>query len=84
MSVKILYFASLREALGCASETVDLPTAVDTVAALRTHLAARGEAWAALDTHRNLRSAVNHKVAGPEARVAPGDEVAFFPPVTGG
>lgn len=84
MSVKILYFASLREALGCTSEMVDLPPAVDTVAALRNHLAARGEAWAALDTHRNLRSAVNQRVAGPEARVAAGDEVAFFPPVTGG
>jgi molybdopterin synthase sulfur carrier subunit len=84
MSVKILYFASLREAVGCASETVDLPPAVATVAALRNHLAARGAAWAALDTHRNLRSAVNHKVAGPDAPVAAGDEVAFFPPVTGG
>lgn len=84
MSVKILYFASLREVLGCTGETVDLPPGVSTVAALRKHLAARGETWAALETHRNLRFAVNHKVAGPEAPVAAGDEVAFFPPVTGG
>jgi sulfur-carrier protein len=84
MSVKILYFASLREALGCAGETVELPPAVATVAALRSHLAARGEAWAVLGTHRNLRSAVNQRVAGPDAAVAAGDEVAFFPPVTGG
>jgi len=84
MSVKILYFASLREALGCAGETLELPPGVATVAALRSHLAARGEAWAALETHRNLRSAVNQRVAGPEAPVASGDEVAFFPPVTGG
>jgi molybdopterin synthase sulfur carrier subunit len=84
MSVKILYFASLREALGCAEETLQLPPGVATVAALRNHLAARGEAWAALETHRNLRFAVNHKVAGSDAPVVEGDEVAFFPPVTGG
>ena len=84
MSVKILYFASLRETLGCAQESVELPPGVATVGALRSHLAARGEAWAALDTHRNLRFAVNQRVAGPDAAVAEGDEVAFFPPVTGG
>ena len=84
MSVKILYFASLREALGCAEETVELPPTVATVSALRSHLAARGEAWAALDSHRNLRSAVNQRVVGPEAAIGAGDEVAFFPPVTGG
>lgn len=84
MKVTILYFASLREALGCAAETVDLPEAVNTVGALRRHLAARGEAWAALDTQRNLRFAVNQRVAGADAVVAAGDEVAFFPPVTGG
>lgn len=84
MSVRILYFASLRETLGCAEETLELPPAVATVAALRNHLAARGAAWAALETYRNLRFAVNHQVTGPEAPVAAGDEVAFFPPVTGG
>jgi sulfur-carrier protein len=84
MSVKILYFASLREALGCAGETLELPSSVATVAALRSYLVARGEAWAALEARRNLRCAVNQRVAGPDAPVAPGDEVAFFPPVTGG
>jgi sulfur-carrier protein len=84
MSVKILYFAGLREALGCAGETLELPPGVATVAALRRHLAARGEAWSALETHRNLRFAVNQRVSGLDAPVAAGDEVAFFPPVTGG
>lgn len=84
MSIKILYFASLREALGRAEETLELPPTVTTVGALRNHLVARGEAWVALDSHRNLRSAVNQQVAGPEAAIGPGDEVAFFPPVTGG
>ena len=84
MSIKILYFASLRETLGCAEETLELPPGVGTVAALRNHLAARGAAWAALETHRNLRFAVNHKVTGADAPLAAGDEVAFFPPVTGG
>lgn len=83
-TVKILYFASLREAVGCAGETVDLPEGVGTVSALRDYLAARGAPWQALGTHRNLRYAVNQRVAGPEARLGAGDEVAFFPPVTGG
>ena len=46
MSVKILYFASLREKLGCASEELALPEGVSTLGGLRAHLAARGGAWA--------------------------------------
>ena len=57
---------------------------VAAVAALRDHLAARGEPWNALGTARNLRAAVNQDMVGMEAPVAAGDEVAFFPPVTGG
>lgn len=84
MSVKILYFASLREALGCAEETLALPASVATVGALRAHLAARGERWTALGEGRNVRAAVNQRMVAAEAPVAAGDEVAFFPPVTGG
>ncbi|MDX1376686.1 MAG: MoaD/ThiS family protein, partial [Burkholderiales bacterium] len=53
--------------------------------ALRTHLMARGGAWqSALADGRRLRAAVNQDMAPPEARLRAGDEVAFFPPVTGG
>jgi molybdopterin synthase sulfur carrier subunit len=82
--IKILYFASLRERLGTAHETLALPQGVATVGALRDHLASRGEPWPALQTMRNLRTAVNQSMAGFDAALHDGDEVAFFPPVTGG
>lgn len=84
MNIKILFFAGLREALGTGSEALALPAGIATVGALRDHLAARGEAWTALATTKNLRAAVNQQMVGAEAAVKPGDEVAFFPPVTGG
>lgn len=82
--IKLLYFAGLREALGIPGEELALPTGVNSVGALREHLAARGEPWAALARTRNLRAAVNQVMAGPESELRDGDEVAFFPPVTGG
>lgn len=84
MSVRILYFAALREQLGQASEQLDLPAGVATVADLRAHLVARGGDWSALAKTGALRVAVNQAMAKPETAVADGDEVAFFPPVTGG
>ena len=84
MNVKVLFFAGLREALGTGSESLALPAGVGTVGALRDQLAARGDSWAALATTKNLRVAVNQQMVGLDAAVKPGDEVAFFPPVTGG
>ena len=84
MNVKILFFAGLREALGMASESLALPGGVATAGALREHLAARGEPWSALATMKNLRVAVNRQMVGFDAAIRDGDEVAFFPPVTGG
>ncbi|ANQ84730.1 molybdopterin converting factor subunit 1 [Azoarcus olearius] len=84
MNVKILFFASLREALGTASESYTLPAGGLTVGTLRAELALRGERWQALAPGRNVRAAVNQRMAGPEVELRPGDEVAFFPPVTGG
>ena len=84
MSVKILYFAGLREALGVAAEELALPPQVASVAALRAHLAQRGGSWQKLVTAKNLRAAVNQQMAGADGAVGDGDEVAFFPPVTGG
>jgi len=51
---------------------------------LRSHLAARGEGWQALAAGRNVRAALNQKMAAADAALDGGDEVAFFPPVTGG
>jgi len=82
--VKVLYFASLREALGSAGEELALPAGVATLGALRDHLAARGGPWVALTQTKNLRCAVNQRMVGFDAAVSDDDEVAFFPPVTGG
>lgn len=82
MSVRILYFASLREALGMAGETIELPSGVLTVGGLRDWLVGQGRDK--LGTAKNLRCAVNQELAGLDAPVAEGDEIAFFPPVTGG
>ncbi len=85
MKVKVLYFAGLREAVGAASETVEVDAEKATVAGLRETLMARGEPYAgALSNARRLRAAVNQELSAPEDPVREGDEVAFFPPVTGG
>lgn len=84
MSLKILYFASLREAVGSSSEQIDLPAGVADIGALRAHLAERGGRWSVLTQSKSLRAAVNQQMAGATAAIADGDEIAFFPPVTGG
>lgn len=82
--IRILYFASLREAVGQSAEELAVPEGVASVGDLRAHLAARGGGWEALGRVKNLRVAVNQKVADMAATVCDGDEIAFFPPVTGG
>lgn len=84
MNVQILYFASLREAVGQASESLDLPPGVSTVGDLRKHLAARGGSWAEAFDQGRLLASVNQQMAEDEETLASGDEIAFFPPVTGG
>ena len=82
MSVTILYFAGLREKLGMAAETLVLPPTVQTVTDLRGHLLALGRD--ALASTPNLRCAINQEMQGFDAPLRDGDEIAFFPPVTGG
>jgi molybdopterin synthase sulfur carrier subunit len=75
----------LREAFGSAAERVEAPPEVTTVGALRAWLATRGGAWAIeLAPGRAVRVAVNHDLATPDTPIRAGDEVAIFPPVTGG
>ncbi len=84
-TIKVLYFARLREQLGRGEESFVLPAEVCDIGALRAHLAARGGVWAeALTAQRLVRAAVNQDMADAAATVKDGDEVAFFPPVTGG
>jgi len=82
--LKILYFASLRETLGRSTEDFDLPSNVSDVGGLLRLLQARGGVWATLGGMKNLRYAVNQEMANLENTLQAGDEVAFFPPVTGG
>jgi molybdopterin synthase sulfur carrier subunit len=83
--ITVLYFARLREALGTGSESIALPGTVRDVEGLRALLVARGGAWQeALAPHRPVRAAVNQAMAHGDTPLADGDEVAFFPPVTGG
>jgi molybdopterin synthase sulfur carrier subunit len=85
MKVKVLFFAGLREQLGTSAEEVELPSGVSTVAGLRKHLMQRGGAWEnAFGERKLVRVAVNQDMAQPVSRIKAGDEVAFFPPVTGG
>lgn len=83
--IRIRYFARLRERLGCDEESLALPEGVATLADLLEHLRARDARWrAALDAESALMMALNQELARPESAIADGDEVAFFPPVTGG
>jgi molybdopterin synthase sulfur carrier subunit len=83
--ITVLYFARLKESLNYSTEEMDLPEGVKTVAQLKMHLAKRGEAWAHLfNGKQTIRAAINHALVDNEAAVKDGDEVAFFPPVTGG
>jgi molybdopterin synthase sulfur carrier subunit len=85
MKVTLKFFASVREAVGTSTEVLELPAGVDTVAAIRALLVARGGEWAqALGEGRALRMACNQVMCQPETAVKEGAEVAFFPPVTGG
>ena len=82
--LNVLYFASLREAFGRANEQLPLPNPAD-VNALIGVLCARGGAWSeALSADKRWRVAVNQEMAAMETHLKSGDEVAIFPPVTGG
>ncbi len=82
-TIEIRYFASIREALGTGSES--LQTSAPTVAALRDELIARGGPYAdALARGKAVRTALNQVMSDESATLQDGAELAFFPPVTGG
>lgn len=81
--IKVLFFASLREQLGCAG--LDVPDAeIANVEQLRQALSQKGEAWQQAFASDQLQVAVNQQLSAMDAALTEGDEVAFFPPVTGG
>ncbi len=83
--MKLLYFAWLRAKIGIASEEVAPPEEVVDVGGLIEWLASRGPGYAdALANRDQVRVAVNQDYAGLDHPIAPGDEIALFPPVTGG
>jgi molybdopterin synthase sulfur carrier subunit len=85
MSMKILYFAWVRERVGKAEETVEPPADVATVDDLMGWLAGRGEEYAhAFDNPKVIRAAIDRAHVKANAAIAGAREVAFFPPMTGG
>jgi len=82
--IQLRYFASLRERLGIGDETITIPDDVYTVAGLQRWLQNRGEPWSGAFADERLLIAVNHEVAERAEDVRDGDEIAWFPPVTGG
>ncbi len=83
--IKVLYFARLREQLGCGEETLPLlPGKVAAIKELVALLSDRGRIWGDTLSDPNVRVAVNQTIADLDTAINDGDEVAFFPPVTGG
>lgn len=83
--MKVLYFAWLRQKVGLGEEEVTPPPAVNTVAALVAWLKVKSPAHAAAFANmKAVRVAINQEFADWNGAIAEGDEIAFFPPVTGG
>lgn len=80
--IKVLFFASYRERLGCNELMLD--TTAATVLDLKAELARRGEIWKSVLQDRKTLVALNQSICKESAELSDGDEVAFFPPVTGG
>ncbi len=81
--IKILFFAQLREMLELESLDFELPQATSVVQ-LKQQLAARGGRWQLMFAEQEVLVAVNQVIADDDCLLQTGDEVAFFPPVTGG
>jgi len=83
--MQLVYFASVRESIGLSEETYALPEGIETVRELIAHMRTRSDQYAtAFENTLMLRVAVNQTHVQPDHPVSNSDEVAFFPPVTGG
>jgi molybdopterin synthase sulfur carrier subunit len=85
VTIKVLYFAFVRERVGKPEEEIDPPAGIVTVSQLMTWLAARDEQYAyAFENPKVIRAAIDRKHVRPDARIEGAAEIAFFPPMTGG
>ena len=83
--LRVLFFARVREALDCASLEIAFSPQVARLDDLQEHLCQRGgEGWRAVLEEENMIRAINQVVAEGNQPLVDGDEVAFYPPVTGG
>ena len=80
--LKVLFFAQTRELIG--QESIEVEAQFATAEALRQHLAAKGDKWALALTPGKTLVAINQRLSPLESTIQAGDEIAFFPPVTGG
>jgi len=82
--IQLRYFASLRESLGIGDEQIELPDGIHDLPGLSRWLQARGDTWASALADNRLHVAINQEIAKADASITDGDEIAWFPPVTGG
>ena len=85
MTIKLRYFAWVRERIGKPEETIEVPPGIATVGELMTWLASRGEEYAyAFDNAKVIRAAIDQRHVRADAAIKGAGEIAFFPPMTGG
>ena len=85
MHMKIYYFAWVRDHIGCSEEQITCPDGIGTIKELALYLKQQSDGHAkAFDDLKAVRAAINHKFVTADALISDSDEIAFFPPVTGG
>ncbi len=82
--IRLRFFASLRETLGVGDLQLELPNGIDRLSGLTDLLQSRGNPWQDALSDERLHVAVNQEIIHQDAQIRDGDEIAWFPPVTGG
>ncbi|WP_299013655.1 molybdopterin synthase sulfur carrier subunit [uncultured Photobacterium sp.] len=80
--INVLFFAQVKELVGV--DQLEVSAEFDTAEALRAHLSERGDKWQLAMEPGKLLVAINQTICSLESSIKDGDEIAFFPPVTGG